>query len=283
MKRIFIALLLFVFVTNCKTIEQSSTRKYRSNEDTQSEPVIVEDIVFFDVDLSFVPEIFRDFVPEVRIPRYFLDYNGFALEFDMFAKNAKWVSYLLCKANLGSGEERPSNFRMERRLGELSPRDAAYRNSGYDRGHLAPAADMAYSTESMYDSFFLTNVSPQDPGFNRGIWKRLEEQIRKFALEKDSIYVVTGPVLYRSLPRLGNSSILIPEYFYKVILKKDINNHQGIAFIMKNESSSGDLKAYTVSIDSVEVLTGINFFPLLTPLQELKAEATFDLSFWFGN
>lgn len=283
MKRTFLALLLFVLVTNCKTIEQSPHRNFEPNDKAQSESVIVEEIILSEVDLSFVPEIFRDFVPEIEIPRYFLDYNGFALEFDTLTKNAKWVSYLLCKANLGSGEERSSNFRMERRLGDLSPRDATYKNSGYDRGHLAPAADMAYSAESMYDSFFLTNASPQEPGFNRGIWKRLEEQIRKFASEKDSIYIATGPILDRTLPRLGNSSILIPEYFYKVILKKDRGNPQGIAFIMKNESASGDLRAFAVSIDSVEVLTGINFFPLLTPLQEPQAEGSFDLSFWFGN
>lgn len=283
MKRTFLALLLFVLVTNCKTIEQSPNRTFEPNEEAQSESVIVEEINLSEVDLSFVPEIFRDFVPEVEIPRYFLDYNGFALEFDTLTKNAKWVCYLLCKANLGLGEERSSNFRMERRLGDLSPRDVAYRNSGYDRGHLAPAADMAYSSESMYDSFFLTNASPQVPGFNRGIWKRLEEQVRKFASEKDSIYIATGPVLDQSLARLRNSPIVIPEYFYKVVLKRDKNNPQGIAFIMKNETASGDLKAYAVSIDSVEVLTGINFFPLLTPLQEPKAEGSFDLSFWFGN
>ncbi|SNS09516.1 endonuclease G [Belliella buryatensis] len=283
MKRTFLALLLFVLVTNCKTIEQSPNRTYEPNEEAQSESVVVEEIIPSEVDLSFVPEIFRDFVPEVEIPRYFLDYNGFALEFDTLTKNAKWVSYLLCRANLGSGEERSSNFRMERRLGDLSPRDVAYRNSGYDRGHLAPAADMAYSAESMYDSFFLTNASPQVPGFNRGIWKRLEEQIRKFASEKDSIYISTGPVLDQSLARLGNSPIVIPEYFYKVVLKKDKGNPQGIAFIMKNESATGDLKTFAVSIDSVEVLTGINFFPLLNTTQETQAESKFDLSYWFGN
>jgi len=281
MKKTVLVLFIFVLVTNCKTLEPTTSsrvpvplttvEKTEENDATSS------------IDLSFVDETYRGFVPEVVSKDFFLDYNGFVLEFDTLTRNAKWVCYLLCRENLGNGEERASNFRMERRLGDYSPRDAAYRNSGFDRGHLAPAADMGYSAESMYDSFFLTNASPQVPGFNRGIWKRLEEQVRKFAADKDSIYVATGPVLQSNLPAIGDSPIRIPDYFYKVILKKDTENPQGIAFIMKNESASGDLKAFAVSIDSVEVLTGINFFPLLSPLQESKAEGKFDVGFWFNN
>lgn len=282
MKRILLVVLLFVLVTNCKTLEQGSRNDpspaFQSNEPTLGQ---IEESPT--IDLSFVPSPYRDFVPEVLDNTFFLDYNGFVLEFDTLTRHAKWVSYLLCRANLGSGEERSSNFRMERRLGDLSPRDAAYRNSGYDRGHLAPAADMSYSAESMYDSFFLTNASPQVPGFNRGIWKRLEDQVRRFASEKDSIYIATGPILHDSLPTLGNSPIRVPAYYYKVLLRKSANNPQGIAFIMKNEAATGDLSNYAVSIDSVELLTGINFFPLLNAAEEAQAESRFDLGYWFGN
>lgn len=289
MKKISLVACILVLTTNCKTLEPIS-----GNASTQTPPPAIltppispsettETLPVPTVDLSFVAEEFRGFVPEVSSRDFFLDYTGFVLEFDTLTRNVKWVCYLLCRENLGNGEERASNFRMERRLGDYSPRDAAYRNSGFDRGHLAPAADMGYSAESMYDSFFLTNASPQVPGFNRGIWKRLEDQVRKFAADKDSIYVATGPILQANLPAMGDSPIRIPEYFYKVILKKDTENPQGIAFIMKNESASGDLKAFAVSIDSVEVLTGINFFPLLSPLQESKAEGKFDVGFWFDN
>ncbi|MCH7401322.1 DNA/RNA non-specific endonuclease [Belliella kenyensis] len=283
MKRAALLLLLFTCITNCKTIETTQRKnpepqsfsQVRSNSTT-----IIEEP---QVDLSFVSVEFRDFVPEVISRDLFLDYNGFVLEFDTLTQHAKWVSYLLCRENLGNGQERSSNFRMEKRLGDHSPRDASYKNSGYDRGHLAPAADMSYSAESMYDSFFLTNASPQVPGFNRGIWKRLEEQIRKFATEKDSIFIATGPILDKDLPTLGNSKICIPEYYYKVILKKDPIHPQGIGFILRNESASGDLSAYAISIDSVEVMTGINFFPLLDAKQEAQAESKFDLKYWFGD
>ncbi|MFD2034197.1 DNA/RNA non-specific endonuclease [Belliella marina] len=283
MKRAALLLLLFTCITNCKTIETTQRKSPDPQEISQSRSNSLAKFEESQVDLSFVSEEFRDFIPEVISRDLFLDYNGFVLEFDTMTQHAKWVSYLLCKDNLGHGEERSSNFRMEKRLGHHSPRDASYKNSGYDRGHLAPAADMSYSTESMYDSFYLTNASPQVPGFNRGVWKRLEEQIRKFAAEKDTIFIATGPILDKTLPTMGNSQICIPEYYYKVILKKDQLSPQGIAFILKNEAASGTLSSFAVSIDSVEVLTGINFFPLLDAKQEAQAESKFDLKYWFGS
>ena len=282
MKRAALILLLITCITNCKTIEPPQRNTPEPLASADPKPTS-EKTASPKVDQSFVSEEFRDFVPEVISRDLLLDYNGFVLEFDTLTQHARWVSYLLCKENLGHGEERSSNFRMEKRLGDHSPRDASYKNSGYDRGHLAPAADMSYSTESMYDSFYLTNASPQVPGFNRGIWKRLEEQIRKFASEKDTIYIATGPILKENLPRIANSRICIPEYYYKVILKKDSSNPQGIAFIMKNESASGDLANFAITIDSVEVMTGINFFPMLDAKQEAQAESKVDMNYWFRN
>jgi len=231
---------------------------------------------------SYLPEAYRFAAPEAAISDYVLDYQGFVLEFDTASRNARWVCYLLCEANRGDGVERASNFRMDRRLGDYSPRDAAYRNSGYDRGHLAPAADMSYSTEAMYDSFFLSNASPQVPGFNRGIWKRLEEQVRSFAIEKDSIWIVTGPILHDNLPLMGDSPIRIPELFYKAIYKP-ASEPQGIAFVMRNVSATGDLQAYAITIDSLERLSGINFFPYLNEAERRKVQSSINLAFWFGE
>ncbi|MCH7411023.1 DNA/RNA non-specific endonuclease [Belliella sp. DSM 111904] len=281
MKRAALIILLLVCITNCKTIEpisRVSPKPLANSEVHSNSGFIFEES---QIDLSFVSEAFRDFVPEVQDVDRLLDYNGFILEFDTASRNAKWVSYMLCRANLGSGEERSSNFRMDRRLGDYSPRDAAYKNSGYDRGHLAPAADMAYSAESMYDSFYLTNASPQVPGFNRGIWKRLEEQIRRFASEKDSIFVVTGPVLSEQMNSMSTSNIGVPELFFKVVMDK--RGNQGIGFLMRNETASGKLSEFAVTIDSVEMITRINFFPLLDTKQEAQAESKFDLKYWFGD
>ncbi len=135
----------------------------------------------------------------------------------------------------------------------------------------------------MYDSFYLTNASPQTPSFNRGIWKQLEQKVRDFAIEKDTIWVITGPVLKDNLPKMGDTNISVPELFYKIIYKPNKAGGQGIAFLMKNEMGSDGLDKYAVNIDSVEKLTGLNFFPLLTYQEEQQIEASFDISWWFAE
>jgi endonuclease G len=234
-------------------------------------------------DISGVSAHYRPYIPEVSLSHFVLDYSGFVLEFDTLHRNARWVCYMLCEAKLGDGVERSSGFRMESRLGIYSPRDAEYRNSGFDRGHLAPAADMSYSEKAMYDSFFLSNVSPQLPGFNRGIWKRLEERVRSIAIEKDTIWVVTGPILEQNLGKMGSSSVSIPEIFYKVIYKPSSDGGKGIAFLMRNQSATGDLSAFAVTIDSVERLSGINFFPSFEPSKSQRVEKELDLAYWLGD
>ena len=96
-----------------------------------------------------------------------------------------WVIYRLTKQQaLTKAAKRDDNFKEDPSVPTGSATLADYRRSGYDRGHLAPAADMAYSRQTMEDSFFMSNMSPQRPAFNRGIWKDLEAQVRDFAISE---------------------------------------------------------------------------------------------------
>jgi endonuclease G len=132
----------------------------------------------------------------------------------------------------------------------------------------------------MDESFFYSNMSPQLPGFNRGIWKSLEEQVRTWAMEAGSIYVVTGPILKGDLSSIGPNQVSIPKFYYKVVLDYEQPSMHGIGMIMPNESSSLDLQHFAVSIDSVEALTGLDFFPLLPDNEEQKLESDKCLSCW---
>ena len=158
--------------------------------------------------------------------------------------------------------------------------DHDYEGSGYDRGHLAPAADMGWSTITMAESFYFSNMSPQLPAFNRGIWKRLEELVRSWAIENKAVYVVTGPVLTSNLPSIGPDKVSVPKYFYKVILDYTDPDIKGIGFILPNASSGAPLQNYAVTIDSVEKVTGIDFFPALPDKQEKKIEKTLCIPCW---
>ena len=147
-----------------------------------------------------------------------------------------------------------------------------YQKSGYDRGHLAPAADMGYSMETMVQSFFYSNMSPQLPRFNRGVWKKLEMQVRNWAVEYDSLYVVTGPIFDSVMPTIGPHRVAIPKAYYKVLLQKRNGNWEGIGFILPNTNTKVDYKDYATNIDKVEEITRLDFFWELEDSLEKKLE-----------
>ena len=156
-----------------------------------------------------------------------------------------------------------------------------YTRSGYDRGHLAPAGDMKWSAKAMRESFYLSNICPQKPKLNRGIWKDLEEQCRLWALDNGSLLIVTGPVITGDMKRLGKNRVAIPKAFYKVLCYHTVKGYKGIGFLFENRDyKDNSLKSMAIPIDSVEKVTGIDFFPSIPDDQENEMEAAVDWSRW---
>jgi endonuclease G len=139
---------------------------------------------------------------------------------------------------------------------------------------------MGWSSTTMIESFYYSNMSPQQPGFNRGIWKNLESLVRTWATENESIYVVTGPVLTQGLPTIGWNKVAIPNYYYKVILDYRNPSIKGIGFVLPNTSSKEPLQRFALSIDSVEKITGSDFFYSLPNDQEESIEAELCIPCW---
>jgi endonuclease G len=206
--------------------------------------------------------------------------TGFSLLYNEAHEQATWVAYQLTKSETQGFIERTDNFREDPMVKTGSATSADYQGSGYDRGHLAPAGDMGWSSLAMSESFYYSNMSPQIPAFNRGIWKRLEEKVRLWAMDYDTLYVVTGPVLTLDLPKIGPSQVSVPRYYYKVLLDYSEPEIKGIGFVMPNLGSKLPLQYYAVSIDSVERLTGIDFFPKLADEQENLIEKNVCLGCW---
>ena len=124
-------------------------------------------------------------------------------------------------------------------------------------------------------------MSPQKPYFNRGIWKKLEEQVRDWATKNEEVFVVTGGILENNLETIGKiNKVAVPKYFYKIILDAKKPQVKAIAFLMKNEKSEFPLGNFTASIDSVEKITGIDFFPLLPNSLENVLESKSDFADW---
>ena len=193
---------------------------------------------------------------------------GYAFQYSEKHEQAFWVGYELTKKETEKAFERTDEFIPDPAVSTGTATVADYLKSGYDRGHLAPAADMGWSQQAMAESFYFSNMSPQEPGFNRGIWKNLEEQVRTWAKAYDSIYVVTGPVLKDGLVQLGPNGVSIPKYYYKVILDNTGDDAKAIGFLMPNQASKEPLEKFAVSVDQVEQETGIDFFNKLPDSRE---------------
>jgi endonuclease G len=137
-----------------------------------------------------------------------------------------------------------------------------YAKSGYDKGHLAPAGDMKWSDKAMQESFYLSNICPQDKGLNTGIWNSLEIQCRKWDARHGALLIVTGPVVKDSLRRIGKHRVAIPDAFYKVVCIPSGDKPKGVGFLFENKNySKTSIRSMAVSIDSVEKVTGLDFFP----------------------
>lgn len=137
-----------------------------------------------------------------------------------------------------------------------------YWNSGYDRGHLAASADFKWNRKALSESYFYSNIIPQHPQLNQGAWNKLEMQVREWAIDNSELIVVTGPVLKDELPKIpqGSFKVSIPEYIYKIVLDYYPPVYKAIAFIYPNKGIPYELEKHVVSIDSIELLTGIDFF-----------------------
>lgn len=219
-------------------------------------------------------------IPQLKQNEYVITHSGYSLSYNELHEQANWVAYELTSEESNSTVERTDKFIIDPQVKTKTANDKDYAGSGYDRGHLAPAGDMGWSTTAMTESFYYSNISPQDPSFNRGVWKRAEELVRNWAVENKSVYIISGPVLTNGLLTIGSNKVSIPKYFYKVILDYNAPGIKGIGFIIPNAESKESLQTFAVSIDSVEKMTGINFFPLLPDDQENIIESNINIKAW---
>ena len=206
----------------------------------------------------------------------------YSLSYNETNEQANWVYYTLTDSMvLNSGEER-GNFKMDKLVITGSAKTSDYTKTGYDRGHLCPAADMGFNPIAMDESFLMSNISPQAPDFNRGIWKELETTVRNWVIKEHQLYIVTGPVFKDCKGVIGKEEVLVPGYFFKIIYDPT-DDPKMIAFVFPNEKSNRPLTDFVVTTDKAEQLTGFDFFSQLPDEQENKFEETIQLAGWFAG
>lgn len=213
---------------------------------------------------------------------------GHILVYSEKHEQPKWTAHIaspdLIKGNLA----RIDSFIPDPLVKTGTAVTADYWNSGYDRGHLVPSADMRWNYDALKSTYYYSNISPQLPELNRETWADLEDWGRRYVnFSKRRVFVVTGPVLRDGLPTLQKADrkneVSIPEYFWKVIADLDGDQPKAIAFVMKNAKLDGPPISFAVPVDSVEKLTGYDFFPALDDAIEDRIEAMREIKDWYGE
>ncbi|OEK01080.1 hypothetical protein BFP97_05970 [Roseivirga sp. 4D4] len=236
---------------------------------------------FEDFDLYFTKAF--DFMwPAYSSGQAIIERPYYTLRYSEEHEQAMWVAYKLSADSLKQEKfPRKDNFRKDPRVRTGSAELSDYKGSGYDRGHLAPAADFSYDEFALSQTFYMSNMSPQVASFNRGVWKKLEEQVRKWSIEESEVYVVTGPILNKEFITIGSNEVSVPEQYYKIILDVHKPEIKAIAFLLKNEKSSASLETFVVTIDQIEALSGLDFFPSMPDDLEDALEGNIEKSSWF--
>ena len=299
-KRVLTVLGMFVAVGVYHYVTHRVPEVKDGTERTETDSTIVENTVRASLDSAGnrVYENMRRVIYKnerakgLEIPAYLtgrdeeiVRHEGFTLSYNKKHRLPNWVAWLLTRERTKGTEKRADDFQPDGSVkhGPLT-QDTDYRRSGYDRGHMCPAADCKYSRKAMSDCFLLTNICPQAHSLNAGDWRELEIRTRRWARLYDSIYVVCGPVLEKGCryPTIGEGKVTVPGRFFKVLLRFTAPGQaQAIGFLFDNAGGVNRPLAHcAVTVDSVETVTGINFFSKLDKRVERKAESRFDWKYW---
>lgn len=213
-------------------------------------------IIFFNV-IASQSQCQEELIPSSKDS--IIRHEYYTLSYSETHEQANWVFYTLTSDFINGIAKRKNNFKRDPLIETQSASPKDYTGSGYDRGHLCPAAAMKINQLAMDETFYMSNMSPQHPSFNRGKWKQLEKQVREWVIIEEKLHVVSGPLFEKNKGKIGPNQVTIPGYYYKVIYDPT-GNQKMIGFIMPNKKLIEDLSQYRFTIDEIEDRTGIDFF-----------------------
>lgn len=287
---------LFTLFNPCFSIAQNlvqlqtELQKVKRKEDSLR--VLIEKSQLNDIILNLKKVGF----PKSSQNLYIAEHSAMVLGFNCEKKLAAWSFHILTPDVAFGKISRSNDFRndslIECQTGtesdyfitqKLPDGTLKYDSYGFDRGHLAPSADFRWSKKALSESYFYSNMTPQAPEFNRESWAELEGLMRRIAdQDPKDYYIITGPILEDSLKFIEKSihHIPIPLRHYKIIVDLTENQPKGMAFLMPNSLCKNPLSSYVVSIDSIEKITGLDFFPNLSVDLQAQIEAKANFESW---
>ncbi len=214
------------------------------------------------------------------LPSQIKDYDGFRVSFNRDNRTPNWVAWELLASETDGDVGRYNTFWTDPDI-DGCPSTYDYRNSGYDRGHLCPAADQKWSQQAMEHCFSLANICPQDHSLNTGAWKTLEGKERIWAQRDSALIIISGPIYSDTdRKRIGNAGVRVPGAFFKILAAPHLDNPRGIAFVYPNMTAPGNMENYVTTIDEVEQLTGFDFLSALPDDIENEIESKSSFKEW---
>ena len=191
-----------------------------------------------------------------------------------------WVAWRLCASQLDGKIPRDNTYYEDEEVPSPRATNDDYKGSGWSHGHMCPAADNKWNEIAMRESNLLTNICPQDKNLNSGIWNRIEQNCRKWAKMYGDLYIVCGPILFeKEHETIGNNRVVVPEAFFKVIMRIQ-PSPCAIGYIVKNNDGVKKKDLYVNTVDEVERITGIDFYPALPDSIEDIVESIINLEDW---
>lgn len=220
-------------------------------------------------------------LPAIRGNDVILVYNGFVVNYNTERLIPNWVAYELTAEEVAGQVPHGKGFGMDLDYTGKQAMREDYSSTGWDKGHMAPSADMKWSQASMNESFYLTNICPQNHDLNGKDWHTLEKHVRNWALAYGSVWVVCGPYVYANkYGAIGYQGVVVPDGFFKAVLRKEGNEYKAIAFLFENDGSKQALQDAVVSVNDVEALIGYDLFTNLSDLIEETVEAQASWNDW---
>lgn len=257
---------------NGNSNEHSESSSANRNDDTELdlENSVENDSIF---------EICKP-APMSGVSEQIIKKKAYIVSYNKDTRIPNWVAWHLTGNHSDGPIERSNTFYEDEEVPVPRATSEDYRGSGWSRGHMCPAGDNKWDIEAMNQSFSLINVCPQDANLNSGLWNSIEIDCRNWAKKFQDIYIICGPVFYNQVhEQIGNNKVFVPEAFFKVILCLN-GKPKGMGFVVKNNAGTKKKDLYYNSIDQVERITGIDFFPILPDNLENDIESHLDIDVW---
>jgi len=284
----FVFILFFISVGFCDC--QNSTEKqikfYEDKIKAFNDSNVFNSKKIENLKLQWIREEIKEKgLPKITSDGMLINHLAMSMFYEDKYGQSKWVVHMILPDIKNGVQTRTNDFRKDSLVINGTPGKEDYYNSGYDRGHLAASADFRWSKKALSESYFYSNMSPQKPEFNRGKWAQLEDFVRQYVMESNEpVFVVTAGILDDSLKAIGKEKkISVPKYYYKVVADLYSSNKKAIAFLMLNGTNSKPIISYAVSIDSIEKITGINFFASLPDTLENRIEKMNNINLWLNK